>query len=584
MTFESGFNPHTEAAQQRRAAMLERIGELRAIEARAAAASAQSKPVFDKRGQLLPRERIALLVDPGAPWLPLCSIAGYGQDTRDLAKSVPGGGMVAGIGFVAGVRCMVVASDSGIEAGAIQPKGLEKILRVQDIALQNKLPFVHLVESAGANLTKYKVEGFVHGGSLFRNLARHSAAGLPVITVQHGSGTAGGAYMPGLSDVVVMVRGRSRAFLAGPPLLKAATGEVATEEELGGAEMHTSVSGLGEYLAEDDREALGIARRLIASLRSGPSTVRPEPSSVRPEPSSVRPEPVEGFTHTWARASTGSARTEWGSARPEWGSPRTGVPEPMLPADDLLALMPAHHREPVDMREVMARIADGSDLLEFKPLYGAATLCVQARIGGHAVGLISNNGPIDVPGANKATHFIQWMCQLGHPLIYLQNTTGYMVGRDSEQGGMIKHGSKMIQAVTGATVPQITIQCGASFGAGNYGMCGRGFDPRFLFSWPQARTAVMGGEQAARTMQIVAEAGLARKGIVPDPAQMQQQFDQIVQVFESQADAFHTSGLVLDDGVIDPRDTRAVLIFCLDTCAEAAMHQPRPLPFGVARM
>ncbi len=236
------------------------------------------------------------------------------------------------------------------------------------------------------------------------------------------------------------------------------------------------------------------------------------------------------------------------------------------------------------MREVMARIVDGSELLEFKALFGAATLCVQARIHGHAVGIISNNGPIDVAGANKATHFIQWMCQLGHPIVYLQNTTGYMVGKDSEQGGMIKHGSKMIQAVTNATVPQITIQCGASFGAGNYGMCGRGFDPRFLFSWPQARTAVMGGEQAARTMRIVAEAGMARKGITPDPVQMQAQFDQIVNVFESQADAFFTSGLVLDDGVIDPRDTRAVLAFCLDTCAEAAAHEPRPMQFGVARM
>ena len=537
MTFQTSFNPQSEAAQQRRAAMLERIAQLRALEDRAAAASAQARPVFDKRGQLLPRERIALLLDPGAPWLPLCTLAGFLQDTRDPAKSVPGGGMIAGIGFIAGVRCMVVASDSGIEAGAIQPRGLEKILRVQDIALQNRLPFVHLVESAGANLTKYKVEGFVHGGALFRNLARHSAAGLPVITVQHGSGTAGGAYMPGLSDIVVMVRGRSRAFLAGPPLLKAATGEIATEEELGGAEMHTSVSGLGEYLAEDDREALGLARRILEQLQ-------------------------DGFASHAAPA----------------------YAEPVLSADDLLALMPAHHREPVDMREIMARLADGSSLLEFKPLYGAATVCAQARIGGHAVGLISNNVPIDVPGANKATHFIQWMCQLGHPIIYLQNTTGYMVGKDSEQGGMIKHGSKMIQAVTGATVPQITIQCGASFGAGNYGMCGRGFDPRFLFSWPNARTAVMGGEQAARTMQIVAEAGLARKGITPDPAQMQQQFDQIVQVFESQADAFHTSGLLLDDGVIDPRDTRAVLIFCLDTCAEAATRQPRPLPFGVARM
>ena len=533
--FESSFNPHSPQAQQRREAMLARVAQLRALEDCAAQASAKSTPVFDKRGQLLPRERLALLLDPGAPFVPLCSLAGFLQDTPHPEQSVPGGGMLAGMGFISGVRCMLVASDSGIEAGAIQARGLEKILRVQDIALENKLPFIHLVESAGANLTKYQVEGFVLGGALFRNLARHSAAGLPVITVQHGSGTAGGAYMPGLSDVVIMVRGRSRAFLAGPPLLIAATGEVATEEELGGAEMHTSVSGLGEYLAEDDREALGLARSVVGRLG-------------------------------------------WRAPSP------TPAPAPAFPSEDLLSLMPAHHREPVDMRELMLRITDASDILEFKPLYGAATVCAQARIGGHAVGLISNNGPIDVAGANKATHFIQWMCQLGHPIIYLQNTTGYMVGKDSEQGGMIKHGSKMIQAVTCATVPQITIQCGASFGAGNYGMCGRGFNPRFLFSWPNARTAVMGGEQAARTMQIVAEAGMARKGITPDPVRMQAQFDQIVNVFESQADAFTTSGLVLDDGVIDPRDTRAVLRFCLDTCAEAAAHQPRPMPFGVARM
>ncbi len=531
-------NPQNPQAAERREAMLARIARLRALEDRAAQASARSRPVFEKRGQLLPRERVALLLDPGAPYLPLCTLAGFLQDTQDPQASVPGGGIVAGIGFVAGVRCMVVASDSGIEAGAIQPRGLEKVLRVQEIALENRLPFVHLVESAGANLTRYRVEGFVQGGALFRNLARLSAAGLPVVTVQHGSGTAGGAYMPGLSDIVVMVRGRSRAFLAGPPLLKAATGEVATEEELGGAEMHTSVSGLGEYLAEDDRQALGIARGLLARL-------------------------------------------DWAPGAPAHRAP---ADPPRRDPEELLALMPVHHREPVDMHEVMACIADGSDLLPFKPLYGAATLCVQARIGGHAVGIVSNNGPIDVAGANKATHFIQWMCQLGHPIVYLQNTTGYMVGKDSEQGGMIKHGAKMIQAVTSATVPQITIQCGASFGAGNYGMCGRGFAPRFLFSWPQAKTAVMGGEQAARTMQIVAEAGLARKGLTPDPVQMQQQFEQIVQVFESQADAFHTSGLLLDDGVIDPRDTRAVLIFCLDTCAEAAQRTPRPLPFGVARM
>jgi geranyl-CoA carboxylase beta subunit len=542
--FASSWNAQGAPAQQRREAMLARIAQLRSLEERAAAASAKSRPVFDKRGQLLPRERVALLLDPGAPYLPLCSLAGYLQDTREAEQSVPGGGIVAGIGFVSGVRCMVVASDSGIEAGAIQPMGLDKILRVQEMALQNKLPFIHLVESAGANLMRYRVEGFVHGGALFRNLARLSAAGIPVITVQHGSGTAGGAYMPGLSDVVVMVRKRSRAFLAGPPLLLAATGEVATEEELGGAEMHTAVSGLGEYLAEDDRHALGIAREVVANL------------SLRRKPQSTNT-----LEDAWI---AGQARND--------------------SVEELLTLMPANLREPVDMREIIARIVDGADLLEFKPLYGAATVCVQAAIEGHAVGIITNNGPIDVAGANKATHFIQWMCQLGHPLVYLQNTTGYMVGKESEQGGMIKHGSKMIQAVTNATVPQITIQCGASFGAGNYGMCGRGYAPRFLFSWPSAKTAVMGGEQAARTMQIVAEAGLARKGLTADPAQSKAQYDKIVAMFEAQADSFYTSGLLLDDGVIDPRDTRAVLAFCLDTCAEADRKEMRPMQFGVARM
>jgi geranyl-CoA carboxylase beta subunit len=246
--------------------------------------------------------------------------------------------------------------------------------------------------------------------------------------------------------------------------------------------------------------------------------------------------------------------------------------------------MPLNLREPVDMRRIAAHLADGGSLLEFKPLYGAQTVCLQATVAGHAVGFIANNGPIDVAGANKATHFIQWLCQLGQPIVYLQNTTGYMVGRDSEQDGMIKHGSKMIQAVTNATVPQITIQCGASFGAGNYGMCGRAYAPRFLFGWPGAKTAVMGGEQAARTMQIVTEAGLARKGMAPDPVKSRQQFEAIVAMFEDQADAFTTSGLLLDDGVIDPRDTRAVLAFCLDTCAEAAARTLRPMQFGVARM
>jgi geranyl-CoA carboxylase beta subunit len=534
--YVSTWNAQGETALARRRAMLARVEQLRALEQRAADTSAQARPLFDKRGQLLPRDRIALLLDPGTPWLPLATLAGWLQDTPDPERSVPGGGIVAGIGIVSGVRCMVVASDAGIDAGAIQAMGLDKILRVQQIALENKLPFVHLVESAGANLMRYRVEGFVHGGALFRNLARLSAAGIPVLTVQHGSGTAGGAYMPGLSDVVILVRGRSRAFLAGPPLLKAATGEVATEEELGGAEMHATVSGLGEQIAEDDRHALRIAREWIAQLG-------------------------------WPAATRG------GDAQ-----------APRHDADELLGLMPADLRQPVDMREVMARIADASDLVEFKPLYGAQTLAVQARIDGQPIGFVSNNGPIDVAGANKATHFIQRCCQLGHPLVYLQNTTGYIVGRDSEQAGMIKHGSKMIQAVTCATVPQITIQCGASFGAGNYGMCGRGYAPRFLFGWPLARTAVMGGEQAAQTMRIVAEGAAARRGVAPDAAALDAQGARIVEMFERQADAFYTSGLLLDDGVIDPRDTRAVLVECLRMCREADATTLRPMQFGVARM
>ncbi len=542
LPFASRFNGQSRATAERKAALLARIAQWQALEERAARASLRSLPAFERRGQLLPRQRIALLLDPGAPWLPLSALAGYGADTDDLDRSVPGGGVLAGIGWVNGVRCMIVANDSGINAGAMQPMGGEKMLRAQEIALENRLPFVFLVESAGANLMRYRVEGFVKGGALFRNLARLSAAGIPIVTIQHGSGTAGGAYMPGLSDIVIMVKGRSRAFLAGPPLLKAATGEIATEEELGGAEMHCQTTGLGEYLAGDDREAIGIARQVVGGLG-------------------------------WASRAL----------------PPADPAPPALAADDLLGLFSEDLRQPVDMREVIARLADRSELLEFKPDYGAATICAQARIYGQPVGFITNNGPIDVAGANKATHFIQWMCKLGQPLVYLQNTTGYMVGKDSEQAGMIKHGSKMIQAVTNAArlIPQITIQCGASFGAGNYGMCGRAYAPRFLFAWPNARTAVMGAEQAAQTMRTVAEAGLARKGVAMDDAmraQLDAQTAQIVQNFERQADAFYTSGQMLDDGLIDPRDTRAVLAQCLAIFADADSRQMHPLQFSLPRM
>ncbi len=524
----------SDAFQRNRTHMLRLIDKLRALEARAATESAKAKPLFDKRGQLLPRERIARLLDAGAPWLELSSIAGFGLDHSDPEKSIPGGGMISGIGYVAGVRALVVASDSGIDAGAIQSMGREKLLRAQELALANRLPFVHLVESAGANLLKYRVEGFIHGGAIFYNLARLSAAGIPVITVVHGSSTAGGAYMPGLSDYVIMVRGRAKAFLAGPPLLKAATGEIATDEELGGAVMHTHVSGLGEYLAEDDADGVRLAREVLARLG-------------------------------------------WGAAPVPKGKP------PRYAADELVGLMPEDGKKPIDMREVIARVVDDSDFLDFKADYGSATVCGHAAVQDMRVGIVTNNGPLDPAGATKATHFIQACCQAGLPILYLQNTTGYIVGKASEEAGMIKHGSKMIQAVANATVPQITLMCGASYGAGNYGMCGRAYNPRFLFSWPNAQTAVMGAEQAALTMAIVMEAGAKRKGEEPDTRAIESMKQKIIDNFERQSSAFVTSALMLDDGIIDPRDTRNVLGYALSICREADQRQLRPIQFGVAR-
>ncbi len=528
-----------EEFQSNRAHMLALLAKIASIEQRTRDASARSKPRFAERKQLLPRERMALLLDPGAPFLELATLAGWLCDTRDEAKSVAGGGMIAGIGVVSGVRCMISASDSGIAAGALQPYGLDKKLRVQEIALENRLPFIQLVESAGANLMAYRVEDFVRGGGIFRNLARLSAAGLPVVTVTHGSSTAGGAYQTGLSDYIILVRGRTRAFLAGPPLLKAATGEIATEEELGGAEMHTSVSGLGDYLAEDDRDAIRLARDIVAGLNWDHEAAF-DPASV------------------------------------------TFMP-PKYDADDLLGIMPADHKRPVDMREVIARIVDGSEFVELGANYGPGTVCGHAHIEGNALGIITNNAPLDVAGANKATHFIQAWCQSRTPILYLNNTTGYMVGRAYEEAGMIKHGSKMIQAVTSASVPQITLYCGASFGAGNYGMCGRGFHPRFCFSWPNAKTAVMGAEQAAGTMEIVAAAAAERRGELVDKAALAAQRQRVLDLFNGQMDVFTTSARLLDDGVIDPRDTRAVLAEVLDICRKGDTRQVQPMQFSVAR-
>lgn len=538
--FHSQLSTSSSDFKQNREAMLALVEKTRQLEQRAADASAKSKPRFDKRGQILPRERVARLLDPGAPFLELGNMAGYLKDTKDPDKSLPGASMIAGIGFVSGVRSMIVATDSGINAGAIGEIGGGKVNRCQDIALANKLPFIHLVESAGANLLEYRVELFMIGGQLFQKLAKLSAGGCPVITVLHGSSTAGGAYFPGMSDVVIGVRGNGQAFLAGPPLVKAATGEEANADDLGGAEMHATISGLVEHLAENDTDGLRLAREVVSKMN-------------------------------WHK-----------NVEPPHHNP--SFKEPRYDPDEIAGLVPLDYRQPYDVKEVIARIVDDSDLLEFKSGYGSQTVCVQATVHGYDCAFIGNNGPIDPDGATKTTHFIQLCCQSNTPLVFLQNTTGYMVGTNYEQSGMIKHGSKMIQAVTNATVPRYTFMIGASYGAGNYGMCGRAYDPDFLFSWPNSSTGVMGGEQAAITMRIVAEQSAARRGKEIDPAMLEAQSQQLIKHFDGQANAYYTSGLLLDDGMIDPRDTRRVLGFLLATSDERDRRTVYPNTFGVARM
>lgn len=533
----SNFTAHSSDAAINTEAMQSLLNQVRAVEQRTRDLSDAARPQFEKRGQLLPRTRIGTLIDANAPFLELCSLAGYLRDQQDADRSIAGGGVIAGIAEICGVRVMLVASDSGIQAGAMGMPGLEKVLRAQEIALSKKLPFVHLVESAGANLLEYRVEHFIRGGGAFYNLARLSAAGIPVITVVHGASTAGGAYMPGLSDYVIMVRQRAYAYLAGPALLKAATGEDAEDEELGGADMHASMTGLADYVADDDLHALQIVRELVAAL-------------------------------------------DWGGVA---SSERTKVFEPRYPSQDLMGIMPADPRQAVDMREVIARLVDDSKFLEFKADYGPGTVVGHASIYGIRIGVVTNNGPLEPDGANKVTHFVQSCGQSGIPLVFLHNTTGFLVGRAPEQGGMIKHGAKMIQAIANVAVPRIAIHCGASFGAGNYGMCGVGFQPDFAFSWPNARTAVMGGEQAAHTMALVMEATARRKGREPDSAAILAMQGRVRETFERQTGVLVTSGLLLDDGVIDPRDTRKVLGLVLDVCAAAQVRELRPVQYGVAR-
>jgi len=457
--FASKLITNSDAFATNRQDMLALLDDYDEIKSRAEALSEKRRPRFEERGQLTPRERLLRLLDPGMPYLELYGLANYTVDTDDRSKSIPGASLLSGIGFISGIRCLVHVDDSGINAGAATQKSGEKIRASLDVALKHKLPFVHLVESAGANLMQYEVESWAHGGGIFYRLAKLSAAGIPTFTVLHGPATAGGAYMPGMSDYVISIKGRGRASLGGAALTRAATGEISDEEELAGTDMHATISGLVEYTALDDAHGLLICRSLIQKLDWNKDCPAPRPK-------------------TFA--------------------------EPRHDPDEIAGLVPVDYRKPYDVRELVARFVDGSDFEDFKPRYGVSTVCLQGSIYGNACGIIGNNGPIDPAGATKGGQFFQLCDQANIPIIFLNNTTGYMVGKEYEQGGMVKHGSKMIQATSNVRVPKITLYIGASFGAGNYGMGGFGYEPDFLFTWPNALTGVMGGEQAALTMDQVA--------------------------------------------------------------------------------
>jgi len=535
----SKINARSEAFATNIHRMLGLLNEVQRLENIVIAESESKRAKFEERGQLLPRERVARLLDRGSPFLELSRLAGLNMHDDDGKKSVMGGGSIVGIGVVSGRRCMITANDSAVKGGTTAPMGLRKALRAQDIARENKLPLIYLIESGGANLM-YQSEIFVEGGRTFANQARMSAAGLPQVAVVHGSSTAGGAYHAGLSDYVILVRGRSKIFLAGPPLVKAAIGEDSDEEELGGAQTHATVTGLGEYLCEDDAHAVATAREVLDKLK-------------------------------WDKIVSDAVRAE-------------PFAEPLFDEQELLGVVPADDREPYDVREVIARLVDGSDFLEFKAGYGAEMMCGHARVQGHLVGILGNNGPIQPNGSTKAAQFIQLCDQTDTPLIFLQNTTGYMVGLVAERSGAVKHGSKMIQAVANARVPKFTVVLGGSFGAGNYGMCGRGFDPRFIFAWPTARTAVMGGAQIAKVMDIVNRSKLERTGQAVNEEALQAMSDGMRTRVDQESTALFGTARLWDDGIIDPRDTRRILGLCLALADEGHRRTLQPNTFGVARM
>jgi 3-methylcrotonyl-CoA carboxylase beta subunit len=485
------------------------------------------------RGKLLPRDRVRVLIDPGSPFLEFSQLAAHGMYGGEIA----GAGIITGIGRVMGRECVIVANDATVKGGTYYPVTVKKHLRAQEIARENRLPCLYLVDSGGANLPNQD-EVFPdrdHFGRIFYNQAQMSAAGIPQIAVVMGSCTAGGAYVPAMSDESVIVRNQGTIFLGGPPLVKAATGEIVTAEELGGADTHSRISGVTDHYAQNDAHALGIARRIVASL-----------NAVKRPNIDLRP-PCE----------------------------------PRFAASEIYGIVPKDTRKPYDVREIMARLVDDSQFDEFKQLYGATLVTGFAHIWGYPVGIVANNGILFSESAQKGAHFIELCAQRGIPLVFLQNITGFMVGRKYEAGGIAKDGAKMVTAVATANVPKFTVIIGGSFGAGNYGMCGRAYQPRFLWMWPNARISVMGGEQAASVLATVRRDNLEAAGKTW-PAEGEEQFKAPIRAqYETQGHPYFASARLWDDGVIDPAETRMVLGLGLS----AALNAPiEPSKFGLFRM
>ena len=521
----------SDAFRQNREGMLAKLAELdQQIALACAGGGAKYLKRHHERGKLLPRERVELLLDRDAPFLELSPLAATGTDY------VVGASVVTGIGVVSDVECVVIAHDPTVRGGATNPFGLKKALRAMDIARENRLPLVNLVESGGADLPRQS-EIFVPGGATFRNLTQLSALGIPTIALVFGNATAGGAYLPGLCDYTVLVKGQAKVFLGGPPLVKMATGEVADDEELGGAEMHARVSGVADHLALDERDCLRIGRDVVARLN-------------------------------WRKHGPG---------------PTERADDPLYDADDLLGLASLDLRQPIDAREVIARLVDGSRFDEFKPLYGANLVTGWASIHGFPVGILANNvGILFSEEAEKAAQFIQLANRSDVPLVFLQNTTGYMVGKAYEQRGIIKDGSKMINAVSNSGVPHLTLVMGSSYGAGNYGMCGRAYDPRFLFTWPNSKTAVMGPAQLAGVLSIVARQAAEAAGQTVDDEKDAALRKIVEDQIERESLAPFNSARLYDDGIIDPRDSRTVLGIALSACHSAEVRGTSG--FGVFRM